>query len=174
MPTSSGSETTAVPSLHLATHADTEQRLANRLLKRAAKPVASSGAEWRALLIEAITASGAVVDPNEQRHAEALEEQQDALERISTRRLGLLVGRAGTGKTSVLGALVRCDAIANDGVLLLAPTGKARVRLQRSTRREARTIAQFLYQLGRYDGARQRALFTGESRHRKEKTVVID
>ncbi|UGS38524.1 ATP-dependent DNA helicase [Capillimicrobium parvum] len=174
MPASAGSATTAVPSLQLEIYADTEQRLANRLLKRAAKPVVSSGAQWRDLLIEAITASGAVVDPDEPRHAEALEEQQAALERITTRRLGVLVGRAGTGKTSVLGALVRCLAIAQDGVLLLAPTGKARVRLQRSTGREARTIAQFLYQLGRYDGARQRALFQGDAKHRKEKTVVID
>jgi hypothetical protein len=126
------------------------------------------------LLIEAITASGVVVDPKEPRHAEALDEQQAALERITTRRLGLLVGRAGTGKTSVLGALVRSEVIAKDGVLLLAPTGKARVRLQRSTGRDARTIAQFLYSLGRYDGARQRPLFAGESRHRKERTVIID
>ena len=73
----------------------------------------------------------------------------------------------------MLGALVRCKQIAEDGVLLLAPTGKARVRLQRATDREASTIAQFLYRLGRYDGARQRPLFSGET-HRKEKTVVID
>src|SRR5207248_2432008 len=59
------------------------------------------------------------------------------------------------------GALVRCKQIAQNGVLLLAPTGKARVRLQRATDHEALTIAQFLYQLERYDGARQRPLFTG-------------
>ena len=59
-------------------------------------------------------------------------------------------------------------------MLLLAPTGKARVRLQRATGREASTIAQFLYRLDRYDGARQRPLFTGTETHRKEKTVVID
>jgi ATP-dependent exoDNAse (exonuclease V) alpha subunit len=56
----------------------------------------------------------------------------------------------------------------------LAPTGKARVRLQRATGREASTIAQLLYRLGRYDGARQRPRFQGKERHRKERTVVID
>ena len=57
----------------------------------------------------------------------------------------------------------------------LRPTGKARVRLQRATDREASTIAQFLYRLGRYDGARQRPLFTGDARRiASEKTVVID
>jgi ATP-dependent exoDNAse (exonuclease V) alpha subunit len=174
VPEDADSHTTVIPSLQLAAYAETERRLASRLLKRAAKPIPSSGAQWRELLIKAITASGAIVNPDDPRHADALVEQQGALERITTRRLGVLVGRAGTGKTSVLGALVRCDAIASDGVLFLAPTGKARVRLQRSTGREASTIAQFLYRLGRYDGARQRPLFTGDTRHRKEKTVVID
>ena len=74
----------------------------------------------------------------------------------------------------MLGALVRCKEIAAEGVLLLAPTGKARVRLQRATDHEASTIAQFLYRLGRYDGARQRVLFSGPETYRKEKTVVID
>ncbi|MEJ7784053.1 MAG: AAA family ATPase [Solirubrobacteraceae bacterium] len=115
------------------------------------------------------------MDVDDTRHADALDDQRDALERITTRRLGVLVGRAGTGKTSVLGALVRCKPIADEGILFLAPTGKARVRLQRATNRDdAQTIAQFLYRLGRYDGARQRALFAGEKVHRKEKTVVID
>jgi hypothetical protein len=163
-----------VPALQLEAHAATERSLAKRLLKRAAKPVASPDADWRHLLIEAITASGVEVDPEEPRHADALVAQGDALERMVTRRLSVLVGRAGTGKTSVLGALVRCKAISDDGVLLLAPTGKARVRLQRATGREARTIAQFLYQLNRYDGARQRPLFQGGEKYCKEKTVVID
>ena len=88
--------------------------------------------------------------------------------------LGLLVGRAGTGKTSVLGALVRCDKIAKDGVLLLAPTGKARVRLQRSTGsrgEDDRAVPLPARPLRRRAPAR---LFTGDRAHRKEKTVVID
>lgn len=158
-----------VQALQLEAYADTEVRLARSLLKRAAKPVPSTEASWKDLLIDAITASGVTVDPSNPRHSDALQEQAEALEHITTRRLGVLVGRAGTGKTSVLGALVRCDNIAEDGVLLLAPTGKARVRLQRSTGREASTIAQFLYRLGRYDGARQRPRFTGDASYRKEK-----
>ena len=160
--------------LQLASHADTELRLGRILLKRAGRELPSVGATWRNLLIEAIRTTGAEVDLGNTRHVDALEEQEEALERITTHRLGVLVGRAGTGKTSVLGALVRCKEIAAEGVLLLAPTGKARVRLQRATGREASTIAQFLYRLGRYDGARQRVLFAGPETYRKEKTVVID
>jgi ATP-dependent exoDNAse (exonuclease V) alpha subunit len=166
--------TQKLAALQLAGHADTELRLGRILLKRAAREIPSVGANWRNLLIEAIRKTGAQVHLDNPRHADALEEQEEALERITTHRLGVLVGRAGTGKTSVLGALVRCKEIAAEGVLLLAPTGKARVRLQRATDREASTIAQFLYRLGRYDGARQRVLFSGPQTHRQEKTVVID
>jgi len=94
--------------------------------------------------------------------------------RLTSRRLSVLVGRAGTGKTSVMGALMLCEPLAKDGILLLAPTGKARVRLAQATGAEAMTVAQFLHRLGRYDGARQRPLFTGKEKYRKEKTVVVD
>jgi hypothetical protein len=174
VPTTEEDEPQPLSALQLTVHEDTELRLARTLLKRAEKDLASAGEDWSALLVEAIRSTGAEVDLANPRHVDALEEQKGALERITTHRLGVLVGRAGTGKTSVLGALVRARAIADDGVLLLAPTGKARVRLQRATGHEASTIAQFLYRLNRYDGARQRVLFSGTETHRKEKTVVID
>jgi DNA-directed RNA polymerase specialized sigma24 family protein len=174
VPAPDGTRMQAVAALQLAVHADTERQLAKILLKRAEKDLPSVRANWRDLLRTAIERTGAKVDLGNQRHLDALSEQEQALERITTHRLGVLVGRAGTGKTSVLGALTRCDEIARDGVLFLAPTGKARVRLQRATGGEASTIAQFLYRLKRYDGARQRPRFTGTETHRKEKTVVID
>ena len=93
---------------------------------------------------------------------------------MTTRRLSALVGRAGTGKTTVLGALLKSTTSATGGVLFLAPTGKARVRLGQKTGATAMTVAQFLYQLGRYDGPRQRPLFEGNEQYRKERTVVID
>jgi hypothetical protein len=174
MPGAEGEPAQQLSTLQLSQHADTEQRLARILLKRAAKGLPSLGIEWKDLLVESIRSSGADVDLKDPRHIDALAEQDRALETVTTHRLGVLVGRAGTGKTSVLGALVRSREIAEEGVLLLAPTGKARVRLQRATGREASTIAQFLYRLQRYDGARQRPLFHGSETHRKEKTVVID
>ena len=174
VPTANEDVTQKLGALQLASHADTELRLGRILLKRAARKIPSAGVDWRNLLIEAIRNTGAQVVLGNPRHVDALREQEEALERITTHRLGVLVGRAGTGKTSVLGALVRCKELAAEGVLLLAPTGKARVRLQRAAGHEASTIAQFLYRLGRYDGARQRVLFAGRETHRKEKTVVID
>jgi hypothetical protein len=151
-----------------------EDRLRSLMTKRAGRSASPIVADWKALLVEAIENAGGTYDPNNARHALAIEEQATALQRITGRRLTALVGRAGTGKTSVLGALLLNDELARDGILLLAPTGKARVRLGKAARGEAKTVAQFLNELGRYDGSRQRARFTGEEKHRKERTVVID
>ena len=125
-------------------------------------------------MIQAISEAGGKFDTKNERHILAIEEQALALERICSKRLTVLGGRAGTGKTSVMGALMLFDFLAKDGILLLAPTGKARVRLGQATNAEAMTVAQFLNRLGRYDGNRQRPLFTGKEKYRKEKTVVID
>ena len=70
---------------------------------------------------------------------------------------------------------LRSRKLATDGILFLAPTGKARVRITKAaTGAEAMTVAQFLWRNGRYDGIRQRPLFDGKDQYRKEKTVVID
>jgi hypothetical protein len=151
-----------------------EQRLRLVLAGRAAKPLPAISVDWQKLLVQSITDSGGSFDARNKRHARAIEEQAMGLERLVSRRLTVLVGRAGTGKTSVMGALMRCEEVSKEGILLLAPTGKARVRLSKATKATAMTVAQFLYQLDRYDGARQRPLFRGKEPHRKEKTVVID
>ena len=142
--------------------------------KRAAKAAAPIKADWQKLLVTAISEAGGQFDKTNDIHRQAIEEQAVALERLLSRRLSVLVGRAGTGKTSVMGALMLADALTKDGILLLAPTGKARVRLGKATNAEAMTVAQFLHRLGRYDGSRQRPKFDGKDKYRKEKTVVID
>ena len=78
-----------------------------------------------------------------------------------------------------MGALFHSKALKLQGILLLAPTGKARVRLARATGADAQTVAQFLNDHSRYDGERQRVLFKPRDPekgkpHRVEKTIVID
>jgi hypothetical protein len=86
----------------------------------------------------------------------------------------VLIGAAGTGKTTLLRFLCAAESIADRGVLLLAPTGKARVRLQRQTGVEARTIAQFLRPL-RYREATQTYRVVGDlERSGAHKTVIVD
>jgi hypothetical protein len=151
-----------------------EDKLRSILSKRAARIVPSLGEDWATLLSASIKESDTPLADTDDRRKQATGEQAWALEAITTRRLSALVGRAGTGKTTVLGALLKSEALKANGILFLAPTGKARVRLGQKTGATAMTVAQFLYQLGRYDGIRQRPLFAGKEQYRKEKTVVID
>ena len=169
-----GRGTSATQALQLAELKLREEALRAILARRAGKPITPIKAEWKKLLVNAITAAGGKFDKNNPRHLGAVAEQAVALERLTSRKLSVLVGRAGTGKTSVMGALMLCAPIEKDGILLLAPTGKARVKLGKATNAEAMTVAQFLNRLKRYDGARQRPRFTGEEKYRKEKTIVID
>jgi hypothetical protein len=156
-----------------------EERLGKILRQRCAKAVEPIDEAWEELLIQAIEAAGASVNRENPRHAAALREQSAALARLVSRKLTVLVGKAGTGKTSVTGALFQSSALKRRGILLLAPTGKARVRLARATGAEAQTLAQFLNQRSRYDGERQRVLFEPADPekgkpYRVEKTVVVD
>jgi hypothetical protein len=151
-----------------------EARLRELLSARAKADLPTLGEKWTDLLVKAIEEGGAQVDANNPRHAAALTEQAGALERVTTRKLAVLVGRAGTGKTTVLGGLLKSDKLRKDGVLFLAPTGKARVRLAQKANASAMTVAQFLYSLKRYDGFRQRPLFDGKELYRRERTVVVD
>lgn len=58
----------------------------------------------------------------------------------------LLNGYAGTGKTSVVGALVQALALVRRDVVLLAPTGRAAKVLSRFSGRQAYTIHRKIYQ----------------------------
>ncbi|MDQ7251284.1 AAA family ATPase [Dongia sedimenti] len=102
------------------------------------------------------------------------DEKAAALAELAASRFSVLIGAAGTGKTTLLKFLCRVPAIRQRGILLLAPTGKARVRLQQATGVEAQTLAQFLRPL-RYDDATQRYRVIGDlERSSSCKTVIVD
>ena len=63
----------------------------------------------------------------------ARHEKAAALEQLFRSRLSVLIGPAGTGKTTLLRMLCSLPGLAEKGLLLLAPTGKARVRLEEQT-----------------------------------------
>lgn len=133
-------------------------------------------ADWHQLLDDALsnTLSGGILT---ERDKQARREKVAALRILATRRLSVLVGPAGTGKTTLLSALVRSHEISRGGVMLLAPTGKARVRMEEKvgdSRFPAKTIAQFLHSTQRFDGAAQRYLLTGQPGDKVAETVIID
>jgi hypothetical protein len=105
---------------------------------------------WREKL-EAAFGPAAVEDKEERK---AREEKAFALDVMANCRLSALIGPAGTGKTTVLRHLLEQKSIVGSGVALLAPTGKARVRLGQQTRLPelTKTLAQFLNQYQRYNG----------------------
>lgn len=107
----------------------------------------------------------------------AKEEQAAALQQLAESRISVLTGSAGTGKTTLLSILCEQDEIKKDGVLFLAPTGKARVRLQEAASKagaKAYTLAQFLNQYNRYDGRTGRYETGGYERCSQYGTVIVD
>ena len=101
-------------------------------------------------------------------------EKAAALTELAASRFSVLIGAAGTGKTTLLKFLCRATPIKQRGVLLLAPTGKARVRLQQATGIEAQTLAQFL-RPHRYDEATLTYRVVGNvERSSSYKTVIVD
>jgi len=85
-------------------------------------------------------------EPRTERETAALKEKSVALATLFRQRVSVLTGSAGTGKTSALNVFLKEleRAEGKQGVFLLAPTGKARVRLSTATKRNAFTIHQFL------------------------------
>ena len=71
-------------------------------------------------------------------------EQRDALENAFLRRLVVVTGGPGTGKTTLVNAIVRCATTLDLRVALAAPTGRAAKRMEQATGREAKTIHRLL------------------------------
>jgi energy-coupling factor transporter ATP-binding protein EcfA2 len=107
----------------------------------------------------------------------AREEKAAALKEIAEARFSVLAGPAGAGKTTILSILCGLPEIHAEGVLLLAPTGKARVRMQELAgggATKALTIAQFLNQHGRYENSTGRYVLSNQPKATGFSTVIID
>jgi energy-coupling factor transporter ATP-binding protein EcfA2 len=128
---------------------------------------------WRMLLDEALPPFAEATDPEQEERAR--QEKVAALAEIFASRFSVLIGSAGTGKTTLLKVLCDIPEVDDAGILLLAPTGKARVRLEEQTQREGKTIAQFLLGLGRYQGDTGRYFVSGSEKKAADyRTVIID
>jgi len=71
-------------------------------------------------------------------------EQQDALQVVLSSRLAVITGGPGTGKSTILKALILLLEKRGLQISLAAPTGRAAKRLSEATGREARTIHRLL------------------------------
>lgn len=135
--------------------------------------------DWRAELDRRL---GSLPKAGEERELEerARQEKSAAVAEIAASRFSVLIGPAGTGKTTLLSILCQRPEIHSEDILLLAPTGKARVRMEAvaqkagTTNYQAYTLAQFLNRSGRYDGSTGRYLVTGEPGDKAARTVIVD
>lgn len=132
-------------------------------------------ADWPQLLDEALNpfTKGA---PDTQ-ELNARKEKAAALKEIAEARFSVLIGPAGTGKTTLLTILAGQKEVENNGVLLLAPTGKARVRMEEVAKNlqvTAKTLAQFLSGYGRYNGEIQQYVLSERYCEGQYETVILD
>ena len=135
------------PKLVALRHLQSLEHRAATMIKRRAKRV---NADAKPLIDWLSALKGEFGEPTSEREHLALDEKVTALRKLFSRRLSILTGRAGTGKTSVLKVFLQ-ELVRAEGrhpMLLLAPTGKARVRLSTKTKRNAMTIHQFLLRQG--------------------------
>ncbi|MBU0553184.1 AAA family ATPase [Myxococcota bacterium] len=133
----------------------------------------TSSYDWRALVDDSL--GDMPDDPDEAVLEErARTEKAAALGELFSSRFSLLLGPAGTGKTRLLQILCDLPELRGDGVLLLAPTGKARVQMQRNVDGlKALTIAQFLLP-DRFDLETQRYHLSDAPKVEAAGTVIID
>ncbi len=118
---------------------EAEVALAERLAAHVAAPAPPGAASAR--LVQSVC------------EAELSEEQRSAVQAAASRRLLVLTGGPGTGKTTTVRSIVSLHAARDRRILLCAPTGRAAKRLSEATGHPASTIHRALEwnpQLGRF------------------------
>lgn len=163
-----------VPALQLGRLAEMGATIRSAVEKRIGGKRLVVYANWRKLL-DAHLAAQSVAKQDELEES-ARVEKTAALEELAEARLSVLIGPAGTGKTTLLSVLCSHPKIEAGGIVLLAPTGKARVRMEQSTKGltlKGYTIAQFLSP-HRYDGLTGRYCLSERPTAAGAHTVIID
>lgn len=165
------------PAYKLVRYAEAKQKITTEVNKRVAAKRHALAYDWRKLVDEALN-SPLPTEPNDKRDEErARQEKAAALELLANSRFSVLIGPAGSGKTTLLRVLCELPEVDQRQILLLAPTGKARVRLEEATGRlgQAKTLAQFLQRLKRYDGESGRYFMDPDAaREKGYRTVIVD
>jgi len=163
---------TGYPAYQLARYVVTKNTISKKILDRLKSPKLSVIQDWEIALKSKLPDSQ--IDDQEQR---ARQEKVAALQALAESRFSVLIGPAGTGKTTLLTVLAGQKDIMDAGVLFLAPTGKARVRMEEIARDiniTAKTIAQFLVGYSRYDTNTGRYVMSDKKCVESYQTVIID
>jgi exodeoxyribonuclease V alpha subunit len=128
---------------------------------------------WRDLLLDS---SSSLAAKNRAEYEKAIEAQGVVCGKIFRRPVSVVCGAAGTGKTTIISALLRAIEKAHGThatFLLLAPTGKAADRIREKTGKDASTIHSFLAKRG-WLNPNLTLRASGGQREEKVTTYVID
>jgi hypothetical protein len=165
------------PAYKLTRYEETSKLIRDWIADQQARPGHGAVTNARTVLDQAldrnkdITTSDAGRDELEER---ARMEKSAGLSVLHDSPLSVLIGPAGTGKTTLLKALVESPGVADKGgVLLLAPTGKAKVQLETKVGSPAKTLASHLTGSDRYDGDTGRYLAWGDVKPRQSYGLVV-
>jgi hypothetical protein len=164
------------PAYKLQRYAVARDMISTAVRKRVGAKRHDLSYEWRKL-VDAELGTFPTAEEDRKDEERARREKAAALQQIAQSRFSVLVGPAGSGKTTLLRLLCELPLVNERKVLLLAPTGKARVRLEEATGRlgQGKTLAQFLQGLDRYDGASGRYYWNPAApREKGYRTVIID
>lgn len=136
----------------------------------------SSDQNWKKIIDNQF---GKLQESNEENDQLARDEKATALKILESSRISVLLGRAGTGKTSALGIFASSKEIKAGGVLALTPTGKARVQLENSFKKnsvvaEFMTVAQFLIRSKGFSWNTMTYKMPSQPSSSIAKTVIID
>ncbi|MFY0538907.1 AAA family ATPase [Nannocystis pusilla] len=133
--------------------------------------------DWAQLVDDGLGSALPAATAEREAEMRARQEKTAALAELYSSRISVLIGAAGTGKTTLLRMLCTLAEVKAGNVLLLAPTGKARVRLEQATqqRGQGKTLAQFLLHYRRYD-LRTGRYFTNPNANKctEARTVIVD
>ncbi len=160
----------------LERYVQTSGLIRTMIRKRKTAPLIQGEFDWRKLVDDAIDSENTDT-PLRHDDEQARIEKSLALQMIYQSRVSVLMGAAGTGKSTLLKALCHIPEVIHGGILLLAPTGKARVRLEQTSGmpNKAKTIAQFLSGIQRYDGSNGRYFINLDAEKSSvNKTLIID
>lgn len=112
-----------------------------------------------------------------QEYCQAISEQIEVCQKAFKRPMSVITGSAGTGKTTLINALIKAIEKAHGSgvsIQLLAPTGKATDRLREKTGRNASTIHSFLAQRGWLGDNSYLPRISGGKREDGFNTYIID
>ena len=110
-------------------------------------------------------------EANTEKEKRARKEKANALEVLCKSRFSVLIGPAGSGKTKLLNIFEEIPEIKQGGVVKIAPTGKARVRMGA----DAETLAQYLLKVERYDIDTGRYFINPNApKIEQRRTIIVD